>query len=114
MFVICRFWKLNAEAFLANSGLTTVVVKPGGLVDGPAGNATLVTGHDDSLLATVNPPIVTRADVAAVMVAAALHVAGGSFPLRFGLVSKPGKPTSDLVALLEEAKWPWQQQQVAA
>lgn len=26
------FWKLNAEAFLASSGLTSVIVKPGGLV----------------------------------------------------------------------------------
>ena len=64
------FWKLNAEAFLGSCGVTAVVVKPGGLMDGPAGKSTLVVGHDDTLLA-ISPPTVTRSDVAAVMIAAA-------------------------------------------
>ena len=74
------FWKLNAEAFLGASGVTSVVVKPGGLIDGDANKATLVVGHDDTLLTTVSPPTVTRADVARVMVAAARDVALGANP----------------------------------
>jgi hypothetical protein len=101
------FWKLNAEAFLGSTGITSVVVKPGGLVDGPAGNATLLTGHGDTLLTTVNPPIVSRADVAAVMVAAALHHDKSKGNLRFDLVSKPG-PATDLKQLIQAAVWPWQ------
>ncbi len=101
------FWKLNAEAFLGSSGVTAIVVKPGGLVDGPAGNSTLVVGHDDVLLATVSPPIVTRADVAAVMVAAAAERSN----LRFGLVSKPGPP-GDMRQLLQSARWSWERREV--
>lgn len=100
------FWKLNAEAFLCSSGVTAIVVKPGGLVDGPAGNSTLVAGHDDVLLATVSPPIVTRADVAAVMVAAAAERSD----LRFGLVSKPGPP-GDMHELLQSARWSWERRE---
>ena len=105
------FWKLNAEAFLGASGVTSVVVKPGGLVDGDANKATLVVGHDDTLLTTVSPPTVTRADVARVMVAAARDVSTIANPcdnnnLRFGLVSKPG-PANDLAALLRSARFPW-------
>lgn len=96
------FWKLNAEAFLGSSGVTAVVVKPGGLVDGPQGNSTLVVGHDDALLTEVNPPIVARADVAAVMIAAVAEQSN----LRFGLVSKPGPP-GDIHALLHSARWSW-------
>jgi uncharacterized protein YbjT (DUF2867 family) len=96
------FWKLNAEAFLGSCGVTAVVVKPGGLLDGPQGKSTLVVGHDDKLLASVSPPTVTRADVAAVMVAAAAERSN----LRFGLVSKPGPP-GDMHALLQSARWPW-------
>ena len=103
------FWKLNAEAFLSTSGLTSVVVKPGGLMDGPANNMTLVWGHHDELFATVNPPVINRADVAAVMVTAALSAQAGDAPLRFDLVSKPGPPPKSLQALLKAARWPWQQ-----
>ena len=101
------FWKLNAEAFLGSSGVTAVVVKPGGLVDGPAGKSTLVVGHDDALLTEVSPPIVTRADVAAVMVAAASERSN----LRFGLVSKPGPP-GDMRELLQSARWSWDRREL--
>lgn len=100
------FWKLNAEAFLGSSGVTAIVVKPGGLVDGPAGNSTLVVGHDDVLLGTVSPPVVARADVAAVMVAAATERSN----LRFGLVSKPGRP-GDMHELLQSARWSWERRE---
>ena len=101
------FWKLNAEAFLVSSGIGATVVKPCGLTDSPAGEKSLDTLHDDH-----NPsPLsftVSRADVAAVMAEA---VAQRSSGLRFGLCSKAsGKPTTDLAALLESARWPWQKQ----
>jgi|AntAceMinimDraft_5_1070358.scaffolds.fasta_scaffold111426_2 hypothetical protein len=44
------FWKLQAEAFLATSGLPFAVVKPCGLADGALGASRLVAGHDDYLL----------------------------------------------------------------
>lgn len=44
------FWKLQAEAFLATSGLPFAVIKPCGLADGAVGAARLVAGHDDYLL----------------------------------------------------------------
>jgi len=101
------FWKLNAETFLGTCGVTTAVIKPGGLVDQAGGNSTLLAGHDDSLLTKVMPPLVARADVAAVMVAAAVQVQKTKRQLRFDLVSKPGDPT-DPADVLRDALWPWQ------
>ena len=43
------FWKLNAEAFLASSGIGSAIVKPCGLKDGAGGKSALGTGHDDQL-----------------------------------------------------------------
>jgi hypothetical protein len=57
----------------------------------------------------VNPPVVNRADVAAVMVVAAMEAKPGDAPLRFDLVSKAGPPPKSLPALLKAARWPWQQ-----
>lgn len=97
------FWKLQAEAYLGATGIGSTVVKPCGLVDGVAANATLLVGHDDTLLSTV-PPLVSRADVAAVMAAAVLERASA---LRFDLCSKPGQAQSAR-AVLGMALWPWQ------
>jgi uncharacterized protein YbjT (DUF2867 family) len=99
------FWKLNAEAALLSAGVPAVIVKPGGLTDGPGANATLVVGRDDALLYRELPTI-ARADVARVMVAALL----GSPPdnLRFDVVAADGPPTTDLAALLESAAYPWE------
>ena len=98
------FWKLQAEAFLATSGVPSTVIKPGGLTDGP-GHAPLLVGHDDSLL-TEGHFEIDRADVARVMVAALFHK---SAQLRIDLAaSKTGTPTTDLAALLDSAVWPWQ------
>ena len=98
------FWKLQAEAFLATSGVPSTVIKPGGLTDGP-GNAALLVGHDDALLAKGHFEV-DRADVARVMVAALFHKSAG---LRVDLAaSKTGTPTTDLSALLDSAVWPWQ------
>jgi len=99
------FWKLNAEAALLSAGVPAVIVKPGGLTDGPGANSTLVVGRDDALLYRELPTI-ARADVARLMVAALL----GSPPanLRFDVVAADGPPTTDLAALLEAAAYPWE------
>jgi len=99
------FWKLNAEAYLAGSGLSFAIVKPCGLLSTPGGKKTLLVGHDDALLST-KPPLVPRDDVAAVMAAALARE--GPLRLRFDLCSKLGRPPADLDALLDEAEYPWQ------
>ena len=98
------FWKLNAEAFIAASGVPFAIVKPCGLLATP-GNKTLLTGHDDSLLST-KPPIVAREDVARVMQAAIEFQ--GEPRMRFDLCSKSGEPQADLQKLLRESEYPWQ------
>jgi len=101
------FWKLNAEAFLLSSGLSVAIIKPGGLVDIP-GSKTLLVGKDDALLGT-KPPVVARDDVARVMLAALLHETKVMpLDLRLDLCSKQGPATTDLDALLESSKYPWQ------
>ena len=108
------FWKLNAEAFLAASGLSVAIVKPCGLY-GAGMNSTLLVGKDDSLF-SVAPPIVSRDDVARVMLAglsfgvtkATDEAAGAPLSLRFDLCSKAGPVTTDLHALISGTLWPWQ------
>jgi hypothetical protein len=100
------FWKLQGEAFLLSANLgSVVVIKPCGLGDGPAGAVSLVTGHDDAMLATDHGPI-ARADVAAVAVAAML-AASTPATLRMDLCSTPGPPTAP-AEVLKSAQWPWQ------
>ena len=99
------FWKLNAEAFIAASGVPFAIVKPCGLFSTP-GNKTLLVGHDDSLLTTTKPPIVSRENVARVMKATVDYA--GEPRLRFDLCSKPGEPPSDLQKLIREGAYPWQ------
>uniref|UniRef100_A0A7S4FFT2 NAD(P)-binding domain-containing protein n=1 Tax=Eutreptiella gymnastica TaxID=73025 RepID=A0A7S4FFT2_9EUGL len=98
------FWKLQAEAFLSTSGIPMAIVKPCGLVDSLAPNRTLLVGHNDEL--QVSPPIIRRQDVARVVVQAILHRHSG---LRFDVCSKEGPRTTDLEALLQSARWSWQQ-----
>jgi len=100
------FWKLNAEAALGYSGMGAVVIKPCGLVDGPAGAAPLGTGFDDNLPSAEFT--VSRADVAAVLAEAIVERAAG---LRFALCNgkKGSAPTTDLAALLKGARRPWAQ-----
>jgi len=100
------FWKLNAEAFLASSGLGTTIVKPCGLTNDAGGNATLLVGHHDSISINKdgNRYPVTRADVAAVMAQAVVSRSEG---LRFDLCSEPGPGTTDLDGLLEGSRWEW-------
>jgi len=97
------FWKLNAEAFLAASGIGATTVKPCGLSDDPAGTHRLAVSHDDKLPGL--GVLVPRADVAAVMVEAVVQRSQG---LRFLLCTARGPPMTDLSALLDEARWPWQ------
>lgn len=113
------FWKLNAEAFLATSGIPeTVVVKPCGLPEGMAGkNSTLRVGHNGTFVDDDDNDYhtISREDVASVMAEAAVLVAPSdddnnncnSNNLRFDLCSKPGPATKDLKALIQSARWEW-------
>jgi uncharacterized protein YbjT (DUF2867 family) len=101
-------WKLNAEAFLATSGIATTIVKPCGLPESMAGNnSTLLVGHFDSIR---DYHAVSREDVAAVMSEAVSTLRRNKENLRFDLCSKPGPPTNDLGALIESARWEWNRQ----
>jgi uncharacterized protein YbjT (DUF2867 family) len=99
------FWKLNAEAFLGNSGVGSTIVKPCG-IEGTYGRGgkQLLVGHDDKLPARAGA--ISRADVAAVMAEA---VAQRYTDLRFDLCIGNGPATTDLAKLIESAKYPWNQ-----
>jgi len=99
------FWKLNAEAFLGTSGLASTIIKPCGLGEGPGGQHALKTVHDDQH-GVLDPFMVARADVAAVMKEAIIERSSG---LRFGLCNARGPKRTDLSELLKSARWPWQQ-----
>ena len=124
------FYKLNAEAFIASSGVGFTIVKPCGLTDKPAGVheratcfasaplfsprhtlhywagvAALGTNQSDAL-PWHSPGFISRGDVAAVMAEA---TAEGLRDRRFSLCNKLGKGPSDIVALLRGAVWPWQE-----
>ena len=99
------FYKLQAEAFLGASGVPFAIVKPCGLLNTAGGSMKLLVGHDDTLLET-RPPLISRADVAAVLEAALSYETSA---LRLDLCSKIGEPPTDLHALLDEARYPWQQ-----
>jgi len=98
------FWKLNAEAFLGSLAIGSTVVKPCGLTDGPAGNDTLITGHDDVFL-EADHTVVTRSDVARVVAEVVVERSKG---LRFDLCARNGPVTNDLVKLIEGSKRSWE------
>ena len=105
-------WKLNAEAFLATSGIPVTIVKPCGLpADMPGKNATLVVGHHGTITENSDFHTISREDVASVMAEAVDLSRSCEFHrnnnLRFDLCSKPGPPTTDLKGLLESARWEW-------
>ena len=98
------FWKLNAEASLLAADLRVAVVKPCGLGTNEGGQRNLTVGQDDTLLDDLRVPIVPRADVARVMIETLFH---GAPKLRFDLCATlTGAPTTDLSALLDEARYP--------
>jgi len=99
------FFKLNEESFLMSSGVPYTIVKPCGLTDGPALQNELVVGHDDDM--QLKPPMVSRADVARVMVEALLKPSEAA-GLRFDLCSRTGTPTKDLSTVFAAARYPWQ------
>jgi len=100
-----EFWKLNAEAFLSTSGVTsTIVVKPCGLVDEPGRNSTLLIGHDDEFMKHTDRITISRDDVARVM-AEAVVMQSDYRHFRFDLCSEPGPPTEDLNALIQSSRW---------
>jgi len=103
------FWKLNAEAFIASSGVPFAIIKPCGLDVTPGGERTLMVGHDDA------EPwfgegfyMIPRADVASVTAAALIKPPADA--MRFDLCAKtPGSgPPEPAQKLLEEALYPWQ------
>jgi uncharacterized protein YbjT (DUF2867 family) len=106
-------WKLNAETFLATSGISTTIVKPCGLPEHMAGkNSTLLVGHHGAIMEGSDYHTVSREDVASVMAEAAVGLSNSKsrcLNLRFDLCSKPGPPTTDLEALIESARWEWDQ-----
>lgn len=98
-------YKLNFEAELMASQLPFVIIKPCGLTNAPARQKELLVGHRDTLF-SVRPPMISRSDVARVLVSA-LVVGGG---LRFDLCSQAGTPTEDgdLRQLLSDARYHWE------
>jgi len=99
------FYKLQAEAFVSSSGVPFAIIKPCGLTRQQGGASTLLVGHDDTLLAT-RPPLVSRADVAQVMQAALTY---DTPALRMDLCSTRGPPPPNVRAVLDSARYPWQQ-----
>eukprot|EP00548_Thalassiothrix_antarctica_P011791 CAMPEP_0194156618 /NCGR_PEP_ID=MMETSP0152-20130528/69006_1 /TAXON_ID=1049557 /ORGANISM="Thalassiothrix antarctica, Strain L6-D1" /LENGTH=331 /DNA_ID=CAMNT_0038864443 /DNA_START=121 /DNA_END=1116 /DNA_ORIENTATION=+ len=101
-----EFWKLNAEAFLSTSGVSsTIIVKPCGLVDTPGHNSTLLVGHNDEFMKDKSRITISRDDVARVMAEAVVMEDSSNQHYRFDLCSKPGKSTEDLTALIQSSKW---------
>merc|ERR1712232_390354 len=102
------FYKLNLEAMLMSSGLKFTISKPCGLagdIPGQKGGPELLVGHDD--VRDPNASVVSRDDVARVMVAAMSSPELGD-GLRFDLCAKDGTKTTDLDALLKAARYKWQ------
>ncbi|KAJ4795224.1 NAD(P)-binding Rossmann-fold superfamily protein [Rhynchospora pubera] len=95
-------WKRKAEQYLADSGITYTIIRPGGLLDKEGGLRELVVGKDDELLQTDTKSI-PRADVAEVCIQA-LQFEEAKFKA-LDLASKPeggGTPTKDFKALFEQ------------
>lgn len=110
------FWKLNAEAFLATSGIATTIVKPCGLSAAMGvKNSTLLVGHHGTIMEHSVYHGISREDVASVMTEAVAASRQSCYEktqnLRFDLCSRPGPPTTDLKALLESARWEWDRPQ---
>ena len=108
------FYKMQAECFLASSGIPYTIVKPCGLSDGDAAQVQLNVGHDDWLntrqahkkfgFATI-----MRADVARVIVHSLTSNRAGLRMDICGTTVNGTTPTSDedLDALFDDATWPW-------
>lgn len=96
------FYKLNAEAFLMNSGLAYTIVKPGGLTM-DAGGKKLYVGHEDNFNGTKSNEV-ARADVAAVLTEACKTPTLAA-NTRFDLVADPKQAgTGDYQAFWAAAK----------
>ena len=95
-----------------NSGLPYTILKPCGLTNGPAGQATIATFHNDQnkTLCCGNGSI-ARKDMARLIDSAFKHPSVSS-RLRFNLCSYAGQPTPDsgLVEVLQHALYPWETQ----
>merc|ERR1711871_185214 len=97
------FYKLNAEAFLMNSGLKYTIIKPGGLTTDAGGKA-LFVGHEDQGFNGTSSNEIARADVATV-ITEACKTPSLSTNTRFDLVADPKKAgTGDFKAFFAAAK----------
>ena len=101
-----EFCITNDEFCIINAGIGSAIVKPCG-IEGTYGRGGkhLNVGHDDKLVGTGHGSI-SRADVAAVMVEAVVQ---RTKDLRFDICVGDGAPTTDLAALLESTRRPWEE-----
>lgn len=97
-------WKRKAEKYLIESGLTYTIVHPGGLLNEPGGQRSLVVGVDDKMLPDQNRSI-PREDVAEVLMQSLLT---DDYKNRsFDIVSQPdtgNKIDTDFANLLVSLK----------
>ena len=101
------FYKLVAEADVMSLNVPFTIVKPTGLTDTPGGKHKLVTGHDGEGFSLITDHSISRADVAAVLVAAITSPAL-SANLRFDLSSSPLRVPTAPKQVLIDAAFPWQ------
>ncbi|KAL3160962.1 hypothetical protein ABBQ38_009354 [Trebouxia sp. C0009 RCD-2024] len=92
--------KFKGEWALRNSGKSFTIVRPGGLTNAAGGESKLITGQGDDM----KPGSVSRADVAAVMVAALTTDAADkiTFELSSDKSEKPTGPPTDIFTGLKQ------------
>lgn len=83
-------WKLKGEDALRASGVPYTVVRPGGLVNGPAGEKEIVFEQGDTVR---DQTTITRADLARICVQALKHPEARN--RTFEASSRPGNPVTD-------------------
>ena len=89
--------------------MTSAIVKPCGWTMAAGKNATLLASHDDKPTPTGLRTIV-RADVARVMAEIVIQPLHNN--LRFDLCSIEGPANTDLVQLLNLARWEWEREEL--
>jgi len=111
------FYKLNAETFLASSGVPYTIVKACGLGDDKPGQYKLVVGHDGQGYDTKKDMIIDRSDVARVIVSAFKNPSRSN-NLRFDLCTEEGPPATkdaDIVKdVFDAARYPWSKEGAGA
>ena len=93
-------WKRKAEKYLIGSGLMYTIIHPGGLLDAPGGERTLLIDVDDKLLATNNRSV-PRDDVATVCVACLNHANAKNVSFDLASVANDDKVGTGVNVLLQ-------------